>query len=137
MKGFGKGKTKKDEDASRAKNIAVVEDDELFSFQLNWKLNSVGNHIVNAFPDAASCFAFLEEDEPDIVFLDYFLPDANGSEIMDQIKEIEPEAKVIIISSQEDPKVAADFTKAGIFGYIVKDKDWKQKLAHYLKELNL
>ncbi len=67
-------------------------------------------------------------EKPDIITLDYFMPDIKGDSLLCQIKELSPETQVIIISGQEDIKTAIDLFKKGVHDYIVKDADTEQRL---------
>lgn len=122
----------------KKKNIAVVEDDELFYFHLCWILNNNDTpHIVNSFSTADSFFDYIKISKPEIVFLDYSLPDMTGVEILTKVKTLLPTTKVIIISAQDNTHVTTEFTKIGINGYIIKNTEWKSKFNSYLKELDL
>src|SRR5690606_3831835 len=62
---------------------------------------------------------------PEIVVLDYHLsahkPDAkNGVEILKEIKELAPDAQVIMLSGQGKIEVAVDSIKYGAYDYVVK-----------------
>lgn len=59
----------------------------------------------------------------------------NGDELLKQIRENSPDTKVIIISGQEDVKVALDLLKKGANEYIVKDEDTKDRIWNALKNL--
>jgi DNA-binding NarL/FixJ family response regulator len=61
----------------------------------------------------------------------------SGVQIIEILKKNFPDVRVIIISAQDDPKIASEFTKHGIYGYIVKNTEWKDKLSDYIQELNL
>jgi DNA-binding NtrC family response regulator len=123
---------------SDKQNIAVIDDDELFSFNLCWKLNkSAREHTVNSFSEGKSFLKFLENSSPDLVFLDYFLPDVNGQKLLEIINKRSPQTKVIIISAQENAQLALELSHANIYGYIVKKGGWKLKLEQYFNELNL
>ena len=46
--------------------------------------------------------ALIEENKPDILFLDNNLPDGNGWEIVDRIVEIIPQIRVYLISAHRN-----------------------------------
>lgn len=120
------------------KNIAVVEDDELFSYFISWILNkSHNNHIVNTFMTAKKFQEYTKNSKPDVVFLDYHLPDANGEDILLQIKKDMPKTKVVMLSSQEDPKIAIKLKAIGIENYIVKGKNWKNNMREVMEKLGI
>lgn len=126
------------EKGSHKKSIAVVEDDELFSFHLSWNLEQTGNnHLVYTFSSAEEFFKFCDVTLPDIVFLDYSLPDQNGDKVLDRINTFKEKPEVVVISSVEDEGVALDLNKKGITNYIVKNKNWKERLNNTIEKLGL
>jgi DNA-binding NtrC family response regulator len=67
-------------------------------------------------------------EKPDVVTLDYSLPDSNGNKLLSFIKKEYPETEVIIISGQEEIKTAVTLLKEGAYDYIVKDDDTKERV---------
>ncbi len=126
--------------------IFVVEDDLWYSKYLNHQLSLNPEYEVKVFNDAKSFLASMHE-LPDIITLDYNLPDMNGSEILKKIKSISPDTNVIIISGQEDIQTAINLLKDGAYDYITKDDNTKNRIFNIIshirdniglqKELNL
>ena len=58
--------------------------------------------------------------KPDLVLMDITLPDMNGLEAMAQIKQIAPEARVVILTMHEDEDYFFRAVQAGAAGYVVK-----------------
>lgn len=114
--------------------IFIVEDDLWYSSMLEYTLNLNPEYQVKKFNSAQSFLAALHE-KPDVVSLDYSLPDTNGDELMLKIREISPDTRVLIISGQEDVKVAIDLLKKGAYDYIVKDEDTKDRLWNAIQHL--
>jgi len=115
-------------------NIFIVEDDLFYSSMLEYAVGNKENYKVKKYSNATD---FLEDlhEKPDVVTLDYSLPDMQGDEVLRSIKEVSPDTKVIIISSQEDVKVAVNLLKKGAYDYIVKDEDAKDRLFNTLQIL--
>ncbi len=107
--------------------IFIVEDDQWYSSMLEYYLSLNPDYLIQKFDTAKSFLAKLHE-KPDVITLDYSLPDLTCDVILKQIKETSPDSKIIIISGQEDVKVALDLLKKGAYDYIVKDEDAKDKL---------
>ena len=119
-------------------NIAILDDDDLFTFHLNWFLSENTYHnIINSFARADSFFKHYEGNPPDLIFLDYFLPDTEGNEVLKEIKKKFPKAKIIIISSQNDPKTALELNKMGIESYVVKYKGWKEEIKKIITDMKV
>ncbi|WP_153798537.1 sigma-54-dependent transcriptional regulator [Foetidibacter luteolus] len=107
--------------------IHVVEDDAFYGSLLAHHLSLNPDHLVKKFTSAKTFLAALHE-KPDIVTLDYSLPDGTGDYLLSQVKELSPESKVIFISGQNDIKIAIDLLRRGVHDYIVKDNDTKERL---------
>ncbi|MBC7849080.1 MAG: sigma-54-dependent Fis family transcriptional regulator [Chitinophagaceae bacterium] len=90
---------------------------------------------VKRFDNSKDFFGRLYE-QPDVVTLDYSMPDMDGSEVLKRIKEVHPGIQVIIISGQEDVSTAINLLKNGAFDYIVKDDDTKDRIWNSLLHLS-
>ena len=71
--------------------------------------------------------------KPDVVTLDYSLPDLSCEKLIKEVKNFNPEIPIIIVSGQEDVFTAVNLLKEGIYDYIVKDDDTKDRLWVNLK----
>lgn len=119
---------------AQAFKIFIVEDDLWYSSMLEYYLSLNPDYAIQKFDTAKSFLAKLHE-RPDVVTLDYSLPDMNGDQLLKQIKETSPETRVIIISGQEDIKVALDLVKKGASDYLVKDEDTKERLWNTINNM--
>jgi DNA-binding NtrC family response regulator len=102
-------------------NLFIVDDDELMVTALKQHLSRKfgdGVHI-STFNDGDSCLANVNK-ETDIVILDYFMEGKNGLEVLKSIKSINPETKVIMLSSNEDIALAVETFRAGAKDYVIK-----------------
>jgi two-component system response regulator AtoC len=114
--------------------IFILEDDVWYGSMLNHYLSLNPDYEVRRFENSREFFSHLHE-KPDVVTLDYSLPDMDGGEVLKKIKEIHPDIQVIIISGQEDVGTAINLLKNGAFDYIVKDDDTKDRLWNILAHL--
>ena len=73
--------------------------------------------------------------KPDIISLDFGLPDIPCDTLLKKIKEINNNIPVIIISGQEDIEVAINFLKIGANDYIVKNNHTKDLLWNAILKL--
>jgi len=58
---------------------------------------------------------------PDIVIMDFSMPNLNGIEATKQIKQFSPEIQIIIYTMYSDKELVIDLFKAGISAYVLKD----------------
>lgn len=108
-------------------SIFVVEDDAWYKKILSYHLSLNPDYQVTTFETGKECLDNLKK-RPDLITIDYSLPDMKGDELFKQIKSIMPNVPVIIISSQEDVSVAVKMLKMGARDYLVKDEATKELL---------
>src|SRR6478736_65409 len=114
--------------------VFIVEDDMWYGSMLEHYLSLNPEYEVKRFESPGDFFAHLHE-VPDVVTLDYSLPDSDGTEVLRKIKEFNPDIRVIVISGQEDVATAINLLKNGAFDYIVKDDDTKDRLWNSILHL--
>jgi len=61
-----------------------------------------------------------KEYKPDLVLLDINMPKMNGVEVLKQIIEFDNQARVIMVSIEDDNDTIDDCTKFGALKYITK-----------------
>ena len=115
-------------------SIYIVEDDPVYGAVLSHFLSLNPDFQVKKFTTAKEFLSALSV-KPDIVTLDYSLPDVNGDQLLSQVKSIAPATKVIIISGQENIKIAIELFKKGADDYIVKDNDTQERLWMSIRNL--
>ena len=109
--------------------IFIVEDDEWYNRMLVHDLSLNPDYEIESFTTGKECLKNLYKN-PDVVTLDYRLPDMQGLEILKKIKEENEEIQVIIISEQDEIEVVVELLKFGAYDYIVKSKDVRNRLLN-------
>jgi two-component system response regulator NreC len=59
--------------------------------------------------------------KPDVILLDVVMPDGSGLESIPQLLHEQPEAKVLVLSMQDDPRYVREAFAAGASGYVLKE----------------
>jgi two-component system nitrogen regulation response regulator NtrX len=62
----------------------------------------------------------LKKNEPDLIFLDVWLPDADGLQLLETIKKEKPDIAVIMISGHGSIDIAVKSTKIGAYDFLEK-----------------
>jgi two-component system response regulator AtoC len=114
-----------------AVRIYVVEDDEWYREFIGYILSLNPDHEVKKFESGAELLEHLHE-QPDVVTVDYHLPDTDGSILIKKIKAFNPEIETLVISQQEKIDTAVELIKLGVYDYFVKSDDIKEKLLHVI-----
>lgn len=100
--------------------VYFVEDNPTETVLMKLALQQIKNVEVTFFTTGRSLIDHYKTDPSDIIVADLMLPDFHGKELVYQLKEVDTDVKVIVISAQEDVQVIADLQEKGIFNYIVK-----------------
>ncbi len=114
--------------------IFLVEDDPTFTKLVKAALKDNLQYDITAFTTAEECLNHIHEN-PDIVIIDYLLPDNSGLELMEKIDSYNNNIKKIIISGQTDVEVVVKSYKQGADDYIIKNENCLPELKNSLKNL--
>jgi two-component system, NtrC family, response regulator AtoC len=114
--------------------IYVVEDNDWYNRLLVHTLSLNPDYVVKSFFNGHD---FLEglRDVPDIVTLDYRLPDLTGTELLKHIKQDYPDIEVILISEQDDINTVVELLKLGAKDYIIKSNDIRDRLLNTVQNI--
>jgi two-component system, NtrC family, response regulator AtoC len=115
--------------------IYVVEDSEWYNKLLVYTLSLNPDYEVKSFFNGKDFIASLHES-PDIVTLDYRLPDMTGLELLERIRQENNEVQVILISEQEDIDMVVRLLKLGAADYITKSDDVKERLLNTVRNIS-
>jgi len=92
--------------------IFVVEDDMMYQRMIKYVMELNPDHEVHVFSSGQECLQQLHL-QPDIISLDYTLPDMAGEEVLEKIKKFNEEIIVVILSGQQDIITAVKLLKEG------------------------
>jgi two-component system response regulator AtoC len=114
--------------------IFVVEDDEWYNRLLVHNLSLNPDYEIESFTNGKDCLNNLHKN-PDVITLDYRLPDMQGLEILKNIKAENEEIQVILISEQDEIDVVVELLKYGAYDYIVKSNDIRERLLNTVQNI--
>jgi len=115
-------------------HIFIVEDDVWYGEILQYHLSLNPDYQVTRFTNGKDCLRQLHH-KPDLITIDYSLPDMNGAELLKEVQQVNPTIPVIVISAQEDIATAIDLYKRGVADYLVKDDHTKDMLWNAVKRI--
>ena len=118
---FWTGVFKKGE--AMAKKILVVDDEDDMLSVMDLRLTSTGYDVVLA-ENCQQAMARFREERPDLVMLDIMLPDGNGFDLCQKIKQENPHGvKIIMFTNKVQAIDVARARQAGADDFIVKTSD--------------
>jgi len=99
--------------------VLIIDDERPVLMTLEALLKRRGYQVDTA-PTAAQGLKLLKSNSPTVVLLDLRLPDADGLEMLDGIKNEVPEVQVIILTAHDSLHNAIESIKRGAFHFISK-----------------
>ena len=123
--------------------LFLVDDDAVFLKSLEFQFLDHADFDIETFPTGELCLANISK-KPDVVILDFHLNGIdkaaiNGFQTLDEIKKIDANIPVIILSSQDKIEVAVQCIHHDAFDYVVKSETAfvrLQKIISSIFELN-
>ncbi len=99
--------------------ILIVEDEQVLAKNMRLFLQNAGFdvHVANTGQQAME---ELETFKPDVILLDYRLPDTNGVDLLGQIRNLDSSIRVIMITGEGNVQIAVQAMKAGAYDYLAK-----------------
>jgi DNA-binding NarL/FixJ family response regulator len=112
----------------------LLADDHSLLLTAFTKLLSEVCEVVGEVTDGRAVVAAAETLKPDVVVLDISMPLLNGLEAGRQIKQRLPDVKLVFLTMNEEPEVAAEAFRAGASGYLLK-RSAGSELATAIREV--
>ena len=100
-------------------NVLVVDDEEVLQDVLTTLVRREG-HRPLAARTGEDALAVLEREDVDLVLLDLMLPGISGMEVLQKIRETDPDQVVVMITAYSSIEGAIEAMRLGAFHYIPK-----------------
>lgn len=103
--------------------VLIVDDHRMFGQTLHRVLDSETQiDVVGTAVTIAEGLEAVKTEAPDVVLMDYDLPDGAGTEGAQLVKAERPETKVVMLSGSVDDGKLSEAIDAGCFGFVTKDE---------------
>lgn len=104
--------------------VLIVDDHPLAVAGLRMLLGAAaGIEIVGTTDSVAAALRAYVALRPDVVVSDYYLPIRNGLFLVEHLVRLDPETKILMVSSVETADIPAQLLQAGALGYVIKAAD--------------
>ncbi|MDO5634587.1 MAG: response regulator transcription factor [Micrococcus sp.] len=116
-------------------SVMVVDDEELLRQAFTLILqNDPGLRVVASAADGACAVAEYERTRPDVVVMDLRMPQMDGIEATQRIISIDPDARILVVTSMTTQDALLAALNAGASGYVAKDIDGR-RLIHAVRDV--
>ena len=111
-------------------NVLLVEDHELYRMGLSMLLSKAeGITLCAEAADGLEGIKSARENNPDVILMDIGLPNIDGIEATQRIKDFNPNVKILIFTSRDSENDVFEAFKAGADGYIMKGATPEQTIS--------
>ena len=103
-----------------SKPRVIIADDHTMLVEAFEKLLTPEFDVVARVADGRALIAAVREHHPDVVVLDLAMPLLNGLDAARQIKQMDPSVRLVFVTMNEDPDLAAEAFRMGGAAYLLK-----------------
>jgi PAS domain S-box-containing protein len=115
--------------------VLLVEDDREYAAMLQQICSAArsGRFVASHAGSLGEALGVLAREPFELVILDLGLPDAQGLEVFDKIRECVPAVPVIVLTGSDDDALALETTRRGAQDYLVKPSVDVQILSRVMR----
>ena len=106
-----------------ALRVLIVDDEPLIAWSLAETLADYGDIVTEAATGDAAIRALAIAPAPDVVLLDYHLPDSHDLNLLVAVRRLAPVSRVILMSAYCTPEIAKRALSLGAHGVVAKPID--------------
>ena len=103
-----------------ARRVLVVDDHPSFRRCAGALLAAEGFEVVGEAGTGAAALALAAEVNPELVVLDVQLPDIDGFEVASRLRALNPEVKIVLVSSRDRAAYGPRIEGSGACGFVAK-----------------
>ena len=109
--------------------IMIAEDSEGTRMLIRDWMEIKNHEIVSEVETGTDAVTEFNNKKPDILLLDIAMPKKDGITVLKEIKTTNPDAKVIMLTANEDQNMIAQCAEYGSLAYLIKPFDEEQLMA--------
>lgn len=105
---------------NESSGILIVEDSHFIRYLLKKNIEQLEMHTVGECSSAAEALILYKACQPDIVIVDYSLPDQNGSQLVEDLLSLDMYARIILLIPMRMESEIQNLIAMGVQGVISK-----------------
>src|SRR5512132_556688 len=106
----------------KATRVLIVDDHAVVRSGLHLLLDAEDDiEVVGEAGDIRTAVFEAREQQPNVILMDVVMPEHSGIEGVPQVLKEAPDAKVLMLSMQDDPRYVREAFSAGASGYVLKE----------------
>jgi uncharacterized membrane protein (UPF0127 family)/CheY-like chemotaxis protein len=113
--------------------ILIIDDEKDFLSSMEFWFRSQGYTVLTA-PGGREALEVLKKTVPNIIFLDYLMPDMNGVQVLGRLRRMYPHVPVVMLTAHAREDVRIEAYKVGANGVFDKSLDF-YKAEHLINSL--
>jgi DNA-binding NtrC family response regulator len=121
----------------RQSDRILLVDDELSSLEVLSEVLTRARYEVASADCGYNALKIAQECSIDLAILDFNLPDTTGIELLQQIKRLQPDTPVILMSANTSQGLQLDAFEAGAYTFMSKPINLQQLLRFVARALDL
>jgi two-component system chemotaxis response regulator CheY len=114
--------------------ILIVDDAAFMRMRSKKMLEQSGHNVVEA-ATGSQAVDMYKESKPDMVLMDITMPDMDGLTALKEIRKLDPNAKVAMVTAMGQQSIVMEALKAGAMDFVVKPFEPDRMLATVKKLL--
>ncbi len=116
-------------------NVVIADDHVMFRQGLARMLSQAEDIcVVGDAGDGETALKLIAEKNPAVAILDISMPPTDGIEVLQRLRRIGLQARVVFLTMHKDPVLAKNALNAGASGYVLKD-DVFENLIHAVRTI--
>jgi DNA-binding NtrC family response regulator len=107
-------------------HVLVIDDEMLIRWAVSETLTHAGYEVTEASNAKEALERISNAPEPDVILLDYRLPDSNDLTLLERIRRIVPHSSVIMMTAYGTTEVVNGATNLGAFRILSKPVEMRE-----------
>ena len=103
--------------------VLICDDEPNYRFLLRAVLEPEGAVVVGEAGDGRECVELAAELDPEYIVLDLNMPGMDGLTALPRLREVAPNAQIVVLSTAQPEDAAANVVKLGARGFVHKPAD--------------